>query len=358
MGGVSLVLPDLTGGGAERVFLTLADGFADAGVETEIVVANAEGPLREQIPPRVSLHDLAQPRVAFAAVGLARYARTKRPDVLLSALTHMNVVTVFAARAVRTPARVVVTEHQHMGIGWAAGEHARDRLLPRLARLAYRHADEVVAVSREMARDLEARLKLRKTVQTIYNPIPFDDLRQKALAPAPHPWLDDDIPVLAAVGRMTPQKGFDTLLQAMAALDSHPRLIILGEGPLRDALERMVDDLGLRERVALPGFVDNPYPILARAAAFVSSSRWEGLPTVLLEALALDVPIVATDCPTGPREILEDGRLGVLVPPDNPAALAQAIAQTLAGDGPSGSFDESQYRTEAVVERYLRVFER
>jgi glycosyltransferase involved in cell wall biosynthesis len=355
MARIALVLPNLSGGGAERVFLTLAEGFADVGIETEIVAARAEGPLVGDVPAGITLHDLGQPRVALSGPALARYLRAARPDAILGALTHMNVVAIAASRTARSRPRVVVTEHQHMGIGWGQGDRRRDRLLPRLAAVAYRHADTVVAVSREMARDLETRLRLPEPVETIYNPIPFAELRTRALGPAPHRWFEDGSPILVAAGRLTQQKGFDTLLDAMALLDGPARLIVFGDGPLRDMLEERTRQLGLLERVDLPGFIDNPYPALSRAAAFVSASRWEGLPTVLLEALALDTPVVATDCPTGPREILGGGRLGALVPPDDPGALADAITRTLANGSTVGAFDESPYRTEVVVAQYLRV---
>jgi glycosyltransferase involved in cell wall biosynthesis len=200
-------------------------------------------------------------------------------------------------------------------------------------RWAYRRADYVVAVSEGVATDLERRASLKRgSVRVIHNPVVDARLTNLADADAEHPWLaDDGPPVVLAVGRLAAVKDYTTLLHAFAMLRRHRpvRLIIYGEGPLRTDLERLRERLGLPDCVALPGFTANPYAAMRRAAVLTLSSRYEGLPNVLIEALACGCPVVATDCPSGPAEILDHGRFGRLVKPGDAEGLCRAIETTL-----------------------------
>jgi glycosyltransferase involved in cell wall biosynthesis len=185
------------------------------------------------------------------------------------------------------------------------------------------------------------------------------EVREKARARLQHPWFETgQPPVVLAVGRLTKQKDFPLLIRAFAQVcqKRRARLIILGEGPDRPLLEAQVSELGLEDEVALPGFVENPYAYMSRAALYVLSSQWEGLPTVLIEALYCGAPVVATDCPSGPREILANGRYGALVPMGDVSALAQAIEAGLAGKTPSPTAESWQpYALETVVDQYIRL---
>jgi glycosyltransferase involved in cell wall biosynthesis len=197
-------------------------------------------------------------------------------------------------------------------------------------------------------------------IQVIYNPIVTPDLFEKSKAFLNHPWYKKgEPPVLLAVGRLTKQKAFDVLIRAFAQIrkDQSARLIILGEGEERPALEGLIKEYKLEQDISMPGFVPNPYPYMAHAAVFVLSSRWEGLPTVLVEALALGTSIVSTDCPSGPREILLDGKYGKLVPVDDPSALAVAITASLSAttsDRPSRESWRS-FDLEYAVDQYINI---
>lgn len=334
-GRIAVFLPSLHGGGAERVMVTLANGFAARGYRVDLVLAAAQGPYLQDVSPQVRIVDLAAGRVIKALWPLARYLRRERPVALLSAMNHANVVAVLAHRLARVPCRLVVSEHTNLSTEVARVQGLAARAVYALVPRLYPKADAVVAVSRDAAQDLERFAHLPAgSVQAIYNPFDLDRIGRLAAEAPPHPWLQagESRPVVVAVGRLNEAKDFPTLLRAFAAMRGRhrARLMILGEGELRPELEALAQSLGLgADDVQMPGFVRNPFAYLARAALFVLSSRWEGLPGVLVEAMACGVPVVSTDCPSGPREILEGGRWGRLVPVGDVAALAQAMEEVL-----------------------------
>lgn len=215
-------------------------------------------------------------------------------------------------------------------------QRRRDRFIELVSRL-YARADTIVAISNGVGDRLARETGLgRAAIRTIYNPVTTPELNEKAAAPTAHPWLfEDSIPVLLAVGRLNPQKNFDSLITAFAQIRTNrrARLIILGEGSERAELENRINEMGLGEDIIMPGWVDNPYAYMRLANLFVLSSRYEGLGNVLIEALACGCPVVATDCPSGPREILSDGTHGRLVPVGDADALAAAIKAGLDDPG-------------------------
>jgi glycosyltransferase involved in cell wall biosynthesis len=232
-------------------------------------------------------------------------------------------------------------------------------MMPALARRFFPSADYIVGVSAGVADDLREQIGLpSERVRVVFNPIITPDIAVEAAEPVGHPWFSDGGPVLVAAGRLRPQKDFPTLLRAVALVrDRRPvRLVLLGEGPDRAELEALVDRLGLGGIVDLPGNTDNPYAYFAKCTAYVLSSRWEGLPTVLIEALACGSPIVSTDCPSGPREILDGGSYGVLVPVGDVEALAAAIERALAGDvGRAPAESWMPYTADAATDAYLEL---
>ncbi|MER3479061.1 MAG: glycosyl transferase [Meiothermus sp.] len=326
---IALFLPSLRGGGAERVMANLARGFAEQGLTVDLVLAKAEGPYLSQVPTSVRVVDLGARRVLFALPGLVQYLRRERPSAMLSALNHANIVAIWARFLARTKTRLVVSEHNTLSRATENAAVRRAKAMPLLIRLFYPQADAVVAVSQGVAKDLTARTGLPPgKVRVIYNPVVTPELFAKAEEPLDHPWFKPgEPPVILGVGRLTAQKDFATLIRAFALVrkERPARLMILGEGEERPKLETLVQELGLEADVSLPGFVENPFSYMKRAAVFVLSSKWEGLPTVLIEALALGIPVVSTDCPNGPAEILEGGKWGGLVPVGDPEALAGAM---------------------------------
>lgn len=363
---LSIFLPDLRGGGAERVMVTLAREFNTLGHSVSFVLANRRGEYLEAVPQYVSLTSLDAPSIPGynalgATPGLARYIRKQNPDVLLSALTRANIVAVLATELARTDTRLVLSERNNLSTRIAEGSDLRMRIVPKLVGLLYPRADAITAVSKGVADDLAATAGLpRERITPIPNPTFTDDVLEGRAEQPDHPWFNDDaISVILGVGSLTEQKDFPTLIRAFDRLHdtSQVKLVILGEGPQREELETNVAVRGLQDEVSLPGFVDNPFKYMAAADTFVLSSAWEGLPNVLIEAMACGTPVVATDCPSGPREILEEGKHGPLVPVGDDEAMATAIDQMLT-DPPSEEqlFARAEtYRPGPIAEQYLDV---
>jgi len=331
---ILLFLPSLAGGGAERVMVTLANGFAHRGHAVDLVLARAEGPYLAEVGKAVRVVDLGAARVLAALPGLVRHLKTTRPRVLFATQSHANLVAIWARRLAAVHARLIVREANTASQSAGHAPTLRGRLMPLLMRRFYPWADMVVAPSVGVRDDLLRNFRIpRPRVRVLANPVVSAGMLAQAEAPLAHPWFaSGESPVVVAVGRLTRQKDFATLIRAVAmASRQHPmRLLILGEGEERAALEELARSLGIAEQVALPGFVDNPFQYLRRAALFVLSSAWEGLPNALIQAMACGVPVVATDCPSGPAEILASGRFGPLVPVGDPETLARAILVTLA----------------------------
>ena len=339
-GRLAVFLPGLYGGGGERTMLSLSGGLAAAGHEVDLVLAKSEGPYLDQVPPTVRLVELNAWKTVTSLPSLARYLRRERPVAMLSALSRANVVAAWARRLTGRPPRLVVNEQNTVSV-WA--RNASDwgkRLVPRLARAFYPWTNAVVGVSRGVADDLVEAVGLpADLVHVIFNPGITADMRERAKERSDHPWFaEGEPPVILAVGALIPQKDYPNLLRAMARVRAErpARLIILGEGRERPSLEALVRELDLEDDVALPGFVRNPYAFMSRADVFALSSRWEGLPTVLVEALYCRARLVATDCPSGPREILDGGRHGRLVPTERDDLLAEGLLAALAGGASSG----------------------
>lgn len=355
---VAIFMPSLHDGGAERTMLNLSQAVAARGYPVDLLLARAEGPHLKAIPDTVRLVDLKAARVLASLPALARYLRRERPAVMLSVMNHANIVALWARRLSAAPTRVVVSERNTLSVSARHAQSRRARLMPRLIRRFYPWADGVVTVSRGVADDLARVMDVpREQIRVIYNPVVTAELRGKAQAPLTHPWFaPGQPPVVLGVGRLQPQKDFPTLIEAFSQARGgrDARLLILGEGPERPALERLVAGLGLERAVSLPGFVENPYAYMSRAALFVLSSRWEGLPAVLIEALYCGVPVVATNCPSGPSEILSGGRYGRLVPVGSVPAMAEAIASGLDAAIASPPRDSwLPFEDDVVVGQYL-----
>ena len=331
-----MLLPNLTPGGAERVNVYLANALVEAGLEVDLVLLERVGPLEGLLDPRVRIVSLAAKGARRALGPLSRFLRSARPDAVLANMWPLTVVAWLAKLASRVQARLVFVEHTT----WSISE-LRERRLTRwlntvTMRLFYPRADAVVAVSDGSARDLERVAKLPTGyVQTIHNPVVREATDAGEATPTqpvqPVSWLVGDHKRLLAVGTLKPIKDLPSLLQAFARLRERcdVQLLILGEGQERAALEAQIRALGLQNQVHMPGFVMDTVPYFAHADLFVLSSRGEGLPSVIVEALEQGTPVVSTDCPSGPREILEDGRYGTLVPVGDVEALAQAMEEAL-----------------------------
>lgn len=331
---VAFFLPSLIGGGAERVMLNLACGFAQRGVPVDMVLAAAEGPYLAEIPPEVPVVDLKAGRVRSSIGPLIRYLRLKRPSVLLSALDHTNFAAVVSRDLARVSTRVAITLHNTPSQKFKHYPFHKKYQARHLSRYTHSKADVIIAVSSGVADDYSQLFQTpAQRIHVVYNPVVSDEVFAKANMPLDHPWFaDGQPPVILAIGRLTPQKDFLTLIRAfdkVKASCQNCRLMILGEGEMRPSLEGFIKERSLQADVALPGFVNNPFKYLAKARLFVLSSSWEGLPTVLIEALAVGTPVISTNCKSGPKEILVDGKYGQLVPVKDPDILAREIVSEL-----------------------------
>jgi glycosyltransferase involved in cell wall biosynthesis len=361
---IAIYLPTLVGGGAERVFLNLAEGFARKGYSVDFILAQREGYFMDQLPDCVRLIvlnpiALKAGRSIFSLPALVRYMRQERPLALLTGL-HANIIAIWAKKIAGVPLKLVISEHNTFSMQNQMLPIGFRQLMAELVRRNYPSADRIIVVSEGAADDLTISARIpRELITVIFNPIITPELEEKAKASIDHPWFKSgELPVILSVGRLTPQKNFPLLLEAFALVRQNipARLIILGEGQERNSLESLAKNLGVDEDVKFPGFISNPYPYMVHASAFVLSSSWEGLPTVLAEALYCGIPTIATDCPGGSREILGNGKYGKLVPAGDVKKLAEAIANSLQGINrkpPSESWD--RFELNEVVDAYLNV---
>ncbi len=357
-GRIAFFLPSVRGGGAQRVIVNLVQGIVQRGEPVDVVLAMADGVFMDQLPPQVRVVDLGARRLIGGFLPLIRYLRRERPRALVSSMSHANMLALWAARLAGRGTPVMVTVHNTMSVssgsdGWL--EHW-------LLRTFYPWATWIVAVSRGAADDLARTTGLpRPRIEVVYNPVITPAILAAAEREPDHPWFaPGEPPVILGVGRLTKQKDFFTLVRAFGELRRRrvARLIILGDGEDRPGLEALIAELGLSDDVALPGFRDSAPAYMSRSALFALSSAWEGLPTVLIEALAVGTPVVSTDCPSGPREILQEGRLGALVPVGDATALAGAMARALECPDPRLPSDAlTVFTLDAAVDHYLRLIE-
>jgi glycosyltransferase involved in cell wall biosynthesis len=389
---ISIFLQSLQLGGAERTMLTLADGLSRNGCQVDLLLVVKRGELLDEVPRTVRLIELGtvsrsmllphlvglpmrtlrlflpvllknrQPKVVRSLPKLIRYLRSAEPDALLTTLPNNNLVAVWAKWLCRPRTRIVLCEGNTTSKEVSAcAPNPFDRKWPIFIKQWYPRADGIVAVSDGVASDLSQVSELpRERITTVFNGVDLHRLDQLAASPVADPWFEGDAPpVLLAAGRLAPQKDFPNLLKAFARVRSRcgVRLVILGEGPERARLESLAADLGIAADVKMPGAVLNPFSYMARARLFVLSSAWEGLPTVLLEALACGCPVVSTDCPSGPTEILDGGAFGPLVRVGDDEALAEGIIRALALPADRERLRERAqiFSVHTAVDRYLKV---
>ncbi len=379
------------GGGAERSIATLASELAKRGHRVDLICGRLQGAFLEHLSPRVRCVDLRaraglfaiptllrRPRllarlapIGFGALapwcvgalpGLVSYLRREEPDVMLSALNYPNITAVIAREIAGVATRVIVSERNMPSLKSGGARAKRKwRALPRLIPSFYPMADVVSAVSCDVGNDLARLIGVPEDrVEITYNPVVTPELREMASESTDHPWLQGNgPPVILGVGALRPQKNFELLVRAFAQVRGKvdARLVILGEGPLRSELEALVAQFRLESDVDLVGFVDNPFPYMSRASALVLSSHYEGLPGVLVQAMACGCPVVSTDCPGGSREILMNGELGELVPVGHSEPMAEAILETLAHPVSSERLRERAefFSAENSTERYLSL---
>jgi glycosyltransferase involved in cell wall biosynthesis len=322
----------MDGGGPERVITILLRHLDRRRFRPSLALFRRTGVFLEEIPSDVPVFDLGEEspyNVLRTAARLARIICSIRPTVVLSILKHPNLVTLAVGQACFRGLPVVVSERSMLSLTLRKD---RSRALKRfLHRSLYPRARKIIAVSSGVKDDLERRFGIPgDKIRVIHNPCEADRV-QRLAREEPNLPIDWSIPTVVAAGRLTEQKGFGYLLQAFAAVaQGRPcQLLILGEGEDRPALSRQATALGIADRILMPGFQANPFAYMARSHVFVLSSLWEGFPNVIVEAMACGIPVVSTDCPSGPSEIITHSVNGLLVPPADAGTLATAIKQVL-----------------------------
>jgi len=338
--------------------ITLADEFLERGIDTDIVLMRREGCLEDSVPSQARVFDLGVHNIILGPPAVAQYLRRRRPSVLLSA-GYTNRIALLARELIQASTSIVISEHNVVSNS-ASNSSLPDWLLQKLTKWTYPLAEQMIAVSEGVADDVSQSLAFRREdFEVVYNPVIGPETFERAEQTVEHPWFSDaSTPLILGVGRLVEQKDFSTLLRAFAKVreNRRPRLVILGEGKKRPALEWQAERLGVENAVWMPGFVSNPLKYMAKTSVFTLSSMWEGLGNVLIEAMACGTPVVSTDCSSGPAEILKGGKYGRLVPVGDPSALAAAIEDALDGrvpPAPRSALD--RFRRDTVAEQYLDI---
>ena len=331
---ITVVVHNLNGGGAEKMMVRLANGLANLGQNVSIVLLTEGGVNIKNVSERVTLHELKAHRTVTAIPKLRQHLLDSKPDKILSALTHVNVIAILACLSIGRLKSLYVSERNAFSKDKLVNNDFLVKIAYFLAPFFYRFIpNPVFAVSDGVAQDLiKTTVVNRASVINLPNPTLDDDFRTKEFSKPTHPWLaDKTTPIIVGLGRLAAQKGFDDLINAVAIVKQSMdvRLIIYGEGELRAALQKQVDELGLTQSVSLFGYTEAPLDEIHAADVFVLSSLFEGSPNALVEAMGAQCKVVSTRCPCGPDEVLEDGVVGSLVPVKSPEKLAEAIYSTL-----------------------------
>ncbi len=359
---IAFYMHDLSGGGVERMRLTLIAALRAKGLAVSLILGQRNGPLESEIPQDLSVFDLHASRTILEIPRLVSFLRQNRPDILISSLDHNNIAALIAHAWTGFVSRLIVCQHNALlaerKSGW------KYRLVPFAYRILHRFADAFIAVSRGVANELCDVAKLpRAKISVIYNPVIGPDFEARANVGAPHAWfVNRSCPVFVFIGRLTTQKDVVTLLLAMQRLlrRQDARLIIVGGGEDLEKLRQMAEQRAIHYAIEFVGFQCNSLPWIKHADALVSSSRYEGLGNAIIEALACGTPVIATDCPHGPAEVLLEGTLGTLVPVGDFEALAEAMAQIRLGyvDKTSLHARAAGFTASTCAQAHIRLFER
>ena len=359
---IAVLLPDLRGGGAERVSIDLAKEFEHSGLVPEFVLMQAQGEFLAETEAAFLIHSLDCARVRQVPLALARYLRNQRPDALLATMWPLTVIAPMAQKLSGHHCRVLVSEHCILSAQYRSWGGIHRALMRKSMTMGYRWADARVSVSSGVADDIAYLSGLpREAFSVIHNPIlPPDTPSDTAIAEAHRLWNGPEGARIVSVGSIKPEKNHSLLMRAFALLNrSEARLMFVGEGKGRDALLSLARDLGVDDRVILAGFQPDPTPFYKTADLFVLSSDYEGFGNVIVEAMACGTPVVSTDCPSGPREILENGRFGRLVPVGDAEALSNAMGSALDRPEDSDALKRraADFAPEIAAHKYLNLLD-
>jgi glycosyltransferase involved in cell wall biosynthesis len=356
---ISVITPRFAIAGVPLAQIRFARALAEKGHDVDLVVGYVDPAYALPKVEGIRMILWRQPQVRGMLLPLCQYFRETKPEIVFSAEDHLNVVVLLAAIACRSKAKISCSSRVTPFDTYSSILFSKRWVLKQLMRSVMWRADALTCVSKDMVKQYQLVFESPPHI-CVYN-ISDDKLsRMKMTAPLIHDWFEQkDRPLLIAAGRLASWKGFDDLIRAMKILvQNRPaRLMILGDGPLRADLQTLIDELGLSGAVSLLGYVENPLKYFARADVFVLSSHVEGLPNVLVEAMMCGCTPVATDCPTGPREVLQDGKFGYLVPLRDPVALAAGIEKALDKPISKSLLDEAvqPFEENTVIKRHFEV---
>lgn len=334
---ITFFIPDLSIGGAERVTVNIVNGLSRRGFAVELLVSRNTGPLKSELDNAISVTSLWPTHttdlgVAAHIPALISYFRKREPAIFLPQLEHPSVVSLIAARISQTDSVVIPT--QHSSFGQSIDESLKDRIVHALVPRLYPHADGLIAVSNGVAKSITDQTSVQHgAITVLHNPVEVEKIFRESRAAPPHEWLADPrIETIVFVGRLAAQKDLRTWLDVINELHNQrhqTRGILVGTGPKRSELEAYASARGMQGVVSFTGYVENPYAYMGHADVFLLTSHYEGLPTVLIEAMATGCSVVATDCPSGPREILHDGQFGELASIGDVPTLVDAVEHIL-----------------------------
>lgn len=358
---VLLFRPTLGEGGADRVTITLLRHLDRQTVRPSLVLVKRDGTLIDEIPKDIPVIDLGASRLRFSWLRLASVLRREKPDVLFSTSSGGNLVAALAHRIAFDPNRRLVLSERNTFSQVRREKRAPWLPVVAMTRRFYSRADRIIAVSEGVAKDLIQTLALPEGLVTaIHNPVVDEELYELSEQPVDHPWVQQGTPIVLAVGRLVPQKDYPLLLRAFARIRERRRvrLIVLGEGESRRSLERLAERLGVRDDVDFAGFKKNPFTYMRNCTVFVLSSRFEGLPGALIQAMACGAPVISTNCPSGPAEIISEGSSGFLVPVGDENRLTEALERLLDDESLRRAFSEagrkaaSAFAVDSMVRHY------
>lgn len=330
---LAVIMSEIGSGGMGKMRVHLMNALVEAGYAVDLLLGKQKGAHRLELDPRIRVIDIGTTNAILGVPRLALYLRRNKPPVLLTQRIRVTVLSHRAKALTSVDTRIFTTGETHEST--AVRIYPEDEQRKRLAQVRkyFSRNDGMITTSRGVAADYAELMGWPiESIAVAPNPVITPDIDTLAGESVEHPWFQpDEPPVIISVGRLQDQKDFPTLIRAFALFrERHrARLVILGEGHLRSEFSKLSEELGISADFDMPGFVDNVYPYMARSRMFVMSSAWEGLGGVLVEAMAVGTPVVSTDCPSGPSEVLEDGRVGSLVPVGDVEALADAMQHTL-----------------------------
>lgn len=352
--------PNLAGGGAERVISILVAYLSESGYQVDLILADAVGPYLNDIPDSVKIIDFQRKKIITTLPKLIRYLKTQKPDILFTSHMHVSTIALWAVKLAFVKTRVFIRQPT-MLIPSSQKKSWNTKLRLRLFLITSKSAHRVIVTSKSMSKEFQSLSSISsEKIIVIHNPVPIEVIQEKSLEINEHSWFKKgQPPVILAVGRFATVKDFTTLIKAFYIVHNQisARLIILGEGPLRPEMERLIKHLGIEESVKMPGFVSNPYHYMKHSKVFILSSLWEGFPNSMVESMACGTAIVATDCYGGASEILEYGKWGELVPIKNEVRMADTIIKTLSRKNLPNVMERAKdFSIQQIFKEYDEVF--